>query len=191
MRLPIDAELQGSTSNAEVAHDGDIEQTVAALLKSREIAFEKAKENISKAQQAQKETYDRKHVQSELPLGTKVWLENTAQKQRKGGKMDPIWLGPYSINRSLGKGLYELKNQKGEILKKKANITRLKQFISRSPEQEPTAEESNSSSSEKPGDENNPSSSEKPGDENNPSSSEKDKVKRSRQNVVGSQGVKK
>ena len=88
MRLPIDAELQGSTTNAEVPQDDDIEQTVAALLKSREVAFEKAKENISKAQKAQKETYDRKHVQSELPLGTKVWLENTAQKQRKGGKMD-------------------------------------------------------------------------------------------------------
>ena len=133
MRLPIDAELQESTADAEVAHDGDIEQTVAALLKLREAAFEKAKENISKAQQVQKETYDRKHVQGELPLGTKVWLENTAQKQRMGSKMDPVWLGPYSINRSLGKGLYELKNQNGEILKKKANITRLKRFISRSP----------------------------------------------------------
>lgn len=118
MRLPIDAELQGSTTNAEVAQDGDIEQTVAAFLKSREVAFEKAKENISKAQKAQKETYDRKHVQSELPLGTKVWLENTAQKQRKGGKMDPAWLGPHFINRSLGKGLYELKNQKGDSRRK-------------------------------------------------------------------------
>ena len=48
--------------------------------------------------------------------------------------MDPVWLGPYTINRSLGKGLYELKNDTtGEILKKKANIVRLKLYISRDP----------------------------------------------------------
>ena len=52
------------------------------------------KENIKKAPQSQKETYDRKHVQSEISVGTKVWLENTAQRERKGGKMDPVWLGP-------------------------------------------------------------------------------------------------
>ena len=88
--------------------------------KSRESAFQSAKENIDKAQKTQKETYDQKHLQSELSVGTKVWLENTAQKERKVGEMEPVWLGPYIINRSLGKGLYELKNDK-EIIKKKAN----------------------------------------------------------------------
>lgn len=60
-------------------------------------------------------------------------LENTAQKQRKGGKMDPVWLGPYTISKSLGKGVYELKNADGEVLKKKANINRLKKFNRRQP----------------------------------------------------------
>ena len=50
------------------------------------------------------------YKQSELSVGTKVCLENTVQRERKGGKMDPVWLGPYIINRSVGKGLYELKN---------------------------------------------------------------------------------
>ena len=45
--------------------------------------------------------------------------------------MDPVWLGPYVINRSVGKGLYELKNNSGEVLKKKANIVRLKLFVPR------------------------------------------------------------
>ena len=45
--------------------------------------------------------------------------------------MEPVWLGPYEINRSLGKGVYELKNDKGEIIKKKANIKRLKLYIHR------------------------------------------------------------
>lgn len=58
-------------------------------------------------------------------------LENTAQQQRKGGKMEPLRLGPYMINRCLGKGIYKLKNMKGEVLKKKANIARLTVFKDR------------------------------------------------------------
>ena len=102
MRLPIDSEILES-SQATTDPESDIEETVAALLKSREGAFTKVKENIDKAQKSQKETHDRKYMQGELSIGTRVWLENTAQKQRKGGKMDPVWLGPYTINRSPGK----------------------------------------------------------------------------------------
>ena len=58
-------------------------------------------------------------------------LENTAQKQRKGGKLCPAWLGPYTISRNLGKGVYELKNAAGSIVRKKANISRLKVYTCR------------------------------------------------------------
>ena len=120
MRLPIDAEIlpQPTTNYGE---DNSLEETVGALLESRSQAFQQAHANITKAQKQQKETYDRKHLQKELEVGTKVLLENTAQQQRKGGKMEPLRLGPYVINRCLGKGIYELKNLKGEVLKKKAN----------------------------------------------------------------------
>lgn len=47
--------------------------------------------------------------------------------------MKPQRLGPYVISRSLGKGIYELKNQKGVVLKKKANINRLTVFKRRTP----------------------------------------------------------
>ena len=47
--------------------------------------------------------------------------------------MDPIWLGPYIIKRSIGKGLYELKNDAREIIMKKANISRLKLYTPRDP----------------------------------------------------------
>ncbi len=73
-------------------------------MKSREEVFTTAEANIKSAQGKQKETYDRKHQQvSTLSVGMKVLLENTAQKQRKGGKLDSRWLGPYFINRDLGK----------------------------------------------------------------------------------------
>ena len=45
--------------------------------------------------------------------------------------MEPLRLGPYAINKCLGKGIYEPKNMKGEVLKKKANITRLTMFKER------------------------------------------------------------
>ena len=53
-------------------------------------------------------------------------MENTQQKQRNGGKLSDRWLGPYTINRNLGKGVYELKNSSGKVLKTKCNIARLK-----------------------------------------------------------------
>ena len=91
--LPIDAEIlpQPTTDDGK---DNSLEETVGALLESRSQAFQMAQANITKAQKQQKETYDRKHLQKELEVGTKVLLENTAQQQRKGGKMEPLRLGP-------------------------------------------------------------------------------------------------
>lgn len=64
----------------------------------------------------------------ELKPGTKVLVENTYQKERKGGKLEDKYKGPYKINKSLGKGVYELINSNGKILKSKHNITRLKVY---------------------------------------------------------------
>ena len=75
--------------------------------------------------------YACKHQPDELPEGTLVLLENTAQKQRKGGKLCPAWLGPYTISKNLGKGVYELKNTAGNIVRKKVNISRLKVYTYR------------------------------------------------------------
>ena len=47
-----------------------------------------------------------------LQIGTKVLKENTRQKQRKGGKKDNRWLGPHTINRYIGKGVYVLKEER-------------------------------------------------------------------------------
>ena len=42
--------------------------------------------------------------------------------------MDDRWLGPYSINRCIGKGVHEFKNMKGAVLKTKVNVNRLKVY---------------------------------------------------------------
>ena len=59
----------------------------------------------------------------------KVLLEDTHQKERKGGKLEDKYKGPYEIHKSLGKGVYELKNIGGKVLKTKHNIARLKVCI--------------------------------------------------------------
>ena len=104
---------------------------IEKLLTVRERAFKQAEENILNAQKKQKELYDRKHQSKVLPVGARVMLENTYQRQRKGGKLEPIWLGPYTISRDLGKGIYELSNAAGKVIKTKANIARLKEYQER------------------------------------------------------------
>lgn len=96
MRLPIDSELQ------PVSAEREIPCTIDVLLERREKAFQIAEGNIKSAQIRQKETYDRKHQPPTYSIGGKVLLENTAQKQRKGGKLESPWLGPYLINKDLG-----------------------------------------------------------------------------------------
>ena len=71
-----------------------------------------------------------KHQPVLFSVGSQVLLENTAQKNRKGGKLEPAWLGPYTVNKYVGKGLYEL-SRKGSVLKKKASIVRLKLYKKR------------------------------------------------------------
>ena len=118
MQLPIDNEVLPLLNHLESEGEDDLDQKIDSLLAARKKAFQKAESNITAAQKRQKETYDRKHQAQVLPLGTEVLLENTKQKQRKGGKLDPMWTGPFVISSDLGKGLYELENMEGKVLKK-------------------------------------------------------------------------
>ena len=66
-----------------------------------------------------------------LAVGVEVQVENTKHKLRKGGKLEPAFLGPYTISRHVGKGVYELKKRKGELMKQKVNVNRLKLYKKR------------------------------------------------------------
>ena len=56
-------------------------------------------------------------------------MENTADKQRKGGKLNPAWLGPC---KAYGKGVYQLFSQSGREIRNKVNVNRLKLYKKRS-----------------------------------------------------------
>ena len=138
MRLTIDNKVLPSLLEQQEGDDEagekDVDQQIQNLLVAREKAFKEVESNIEVAQKSQNETYDRKHQPQVLSEGTEVLLENTYQKQRKGGKMQSLWLGPYTIHRNFGKGLYELKNtqkQGREAGEKKVNINRLKIYTRR------------------------------------------------------------
>ena len=63
-------------------------------------------------------------------VGAATWDGGTGGKQSteraKRGELTDRWLGPYTVNRNLGKGVYELKSSSGKALKNKYNITQLK-----------------------------------------------------------------
>ena len=125
MRLP-----QTMPSNdSEPIEEQNVDDTIKTLLGKRKLVFEKATKNIKAAQKKQKETYNRKHLPEELSVVTLVMIDNTAQKERKGGKLHELFKG--TIAQSLGKGLYKLKNQQGKLLQKKFNISRLKLYKKR------------------------------------------------------------
>ena len=122
MRLPVDSE-SFQTDKEENSDEVKLEEVMESLLESRKKVFGEVAINITKAQEKQKNTYDRKHELVTINRGAEVLLENTAQKQRKGGKLEPAWLGPYIVSRLL----YEL-SRNGKIVKTKANIARLKVY---------------------------------------------------------------
>eukprot|EP00731_Ephydatia_muelleri_P016443 Em0009g867a len=127
MRLLIDNEImQNEESHNHMESEMSI--VIEALLQTREKLCEATGLNISLAQREQKELYDRKHNSNELQVGTTVLNKNTRQKQCKGGKMDDRWLGPYPINRCIGRGVYELKNMEEAVLMTKVNVNRLKVY---------------------------------------------------------------
>ena len=129
-RLPIDVELmpQQSFSDTWSKPTEEVTAIVEQQLKVHKTLSHKASINIQEAQAKQKEYYDRKHQPEELEVGTKVLRENTAQKQRKGGKLSDKWLGPYIVHQQMGKGVYQLKTVSGTVLKQKCNISRLKVY---------------------------------------------------------------
>ena len=82
---------------------------VQAITDQRLQNLETARENIHRAQEKQKQAYDRKHASpNAYVVGEKVLKKDFRRKKRAGGKMDTRYVGPYVITKCVGKGLYYL-----------------------------------------------------------------------------------
>ena len=92
--------------------------------------FEAVKANILIAQERQKACYDRKHTNPNIfEVGYTVLKKDFRRKKRAGGKLDPSWLGPYTIVKALGIGLYSLQGmvEPSKIISR-VNGTHLKRY---------------------------------------------------------------
>ena len=129
--LPIDTEvlLPAKSLECEEITDKVVSDAMDSLQTFQKQMYSKAEGNILKAQKKQKESYDSRHAAQTFSVGEKVLKENTAQKQRKGGKLADKWLGPYRINREISKGVYALEGiRDGNVLKNSCNMSRLKRY---------------------------------------------------------------
>ena len=83
--------------------------------------FQDACHNIENAQKRQRTQYAKRHVHKKaFKNGDKVLLYNLRRKDRKGGKQQDIWDGPYIITEVFSNGTYSLCNASGQLLKQKA-----------------------------------------------------------------------
>ena len=95
-------------------------------------AKKKAIENIEKSQSNQKKYHDRKiKRKSNLNIGDKVLLYDTAKAKQWSSKLEEKWKGPYLIHNKLLNGSYKLKDFKGNIFKTPVNGEILKRYLSR------------------------------------------------------------
>ena len=109
--LPIDLDVErpNAAKLLEDIEGADTGQSLEVLTSHRMEVLQEVKKNINLAQKKQKKQYDEKHSRAACYIvGAKVLKKDFTRKRRKGGKMDPKWLGPYMITKDIGKGFYKL-----------------------------------------------------------------------------------
>ena len=100
--------------------------------KVKEAAIGRAKVNIANAQNRYKRNYDKRFANREVfKRGDLVLLENQRNKNRKGGKRDVKYSGPYTIMDISVEGNCTLKHETGGVAKRKYPLAHLKRYNER------------------------------------------------------------
>ena len=126
--IPIDINKDGQNQVLEMQEVDD--DKINKFLEWGKNTFEAVKANILIAQERQKACYDRKHSNPNIfEVGLTVLKKDFRRKKRAGGKLDPSWLGPYTIVKALGRGLYSLQGiaEPSKIISR-VNGTHLKRY---------------------------------------------------------------
>ncbi|CAI2200233.1 1545_t:CDS:1, partial [Funneliformis geosporum] len=93
---------------------------------------QKAKENVTKAQENKKRQHDSKIKKPiEYQIGDKVLLYETAKEKTWIGKLEDKWKGPFYIYDKLLNGAYKLRFTDRQILKTPINASLLKIYNDR------------------------------------------------------------
>lgn len=130
-KLPLD--LKSSEESAvgpKLLSDEASSAVLQTMTTIRDKLYSTVSSNISSAQQRQKQNFDRRHNSSrDLTIGATVYIKNQRRIHRMGSKMEPRWIGPYTVVESLTKGRVKLRNnQTQKILKNTYNASNLKMF---------------------------------------------------------------
>ena len=105
------------------------QDTMNGLIKMRESLNSTASNNIIKAQIRQKRNYDRRQAPNQpFEIGTVVYMKNRKRIHRMGGKLTPLFQGPYTVVKCLDKGLVQIQNKQGKFFKKSYNQSILKRY---------------------------------------------------------------
>ena len=92
-----------------VHHDCPNESDVLERVENKMKLLEEAKKNILCAQEKQKRDYNRRHAKPHLfTSGQLVLKKDFKRKKRKGGKLDMKFIGPFTVQKKLNNGVYEL-----------------------------------------------------------------------------------
>ena len=88
---------------------------------------EKARKNIVKSQQNQKQRHDQKvDPTKKFKIRDKVLLYDAARDKHFTGKLKPKWKGPFYIHDVLSHGAYKLQTMEGKTLAAPLNTLLLK-----------------------------------------------------------------
>lgn len=79
------------------------------LIQDRKIAFN----NSNKAHQKSKENFDKKHPAMNFKIGDQVYAKQKSKLNRK--KLDPIFEGPYEIEKQLSNSMFKIKGRQGSF----------------------------------------------------------------------------
>ena len=141
-RVPIDIHMKYPTDE-DLDHDLTAEEAkdiaeyclsfnVKQMKKVKEAAIGRAKVNIANAQNRYKRNYDKRFANREVfKMGDLVLLENQRNKNRKGGKRDVKYSGPYTIMEISVEGNCTLKHETGGLAKRKYPLAHLKRYHER------------------------------------------------------------
>ena len=126
--IPNDINKDGQTQVLQMQEVDD--DQINKFLDGGKNTFEAVKANTLIAQERQKACYDRKHTNPNIfEVGLTVLKKDFRRKKRAGGKLDSSWLGPYTIVKALGRGLYSLQGmvEPSKIISR-VNGTHLKRY---------------------------------------------------------------
>lgn len=92
---------------------------------------QEALQNIKKAQRKQKDRHDSRLGLDILKVGDKVLMRNPKQIHRMGDKLAKRYAKMYTISEVKGFGVYKVRDELGNVLKRSVNISNLKRFKER------------------------------------------------------------